>query len=86
MNSIANACDAFRPSNLAYVQASSSHVRETLAAGDLEAVRDYLGRHYRLVAVAEPGVAEQRARATLWCAVATDKPVTELCRVALVVM
>lgn len=55
-------------------------MRETLAAGDLDAVRDYLGRRYRLVAVAEPGVAEQRAPDTLWCAVAVDKPVTELCR------
>ena len=52
-------------------------MRATLAAGDLDAVGDYLGRRYRLVAAAEPGVAEQRALDTLWYAVATIKPVTE---------
>ena len=62
-------------------QASSSRVRETLAAGDLEAVRDYLGRRYRLVAVAEAGAAEQRAPDTLWCAVAVDEFNTEICHV-----
>ena len=77
--SVASHVGAFRPSHNACAQASSSRVREMLAAGDLEAVRDYLGRRYRLVAVAEPGAAEQRAPHMLWCAVAVDEPATELC-------
>lgn len=49
-------------------QASSSRVREALAAGHMQRVAGYLGRRYRLIAVAAPGAAVLRAADTLWCA------------------
>ncbi|KAK9840984.1 hypothetical protein WJX81_003782 [Elliptochloris bilobata] len=47
-------------------KASSSRVREALAAGRLQQVAGYLGRRYRLVAVAEPGATVLRAPDAFW--------------------
>jgi hypothetical protein len=49
-------------------QASSSRVREALAAGQLQRVAGYLGRRYRLVAVAGPSGAVLQQPESLWCA------------------
>ncbi len=43
-------------------------MREALAAGQLQRVAGYLGRHYRLVAVAGPGGAALQPPDSLWCA------------------